>query len=90
MESTQQKVFGGGGLVAKSCPSLCDPVDCSPPGSSVHGIFQTRILECVAISFSRGSSQTEDQTQVSCIADSLLTEPSGKSNKKAFLYTHRN
>ena len=38
--------------VAQSCPTLCDPMDCSPPGSSVHGIFQARILEWVAISFS--------------------------------------
>ena len=44
------------------------PVDCSPPGSSVHGILQARILEWVAISFSRGSSQPRDQTQVSHIA----------------------
>ena len=43
--------------VAQSCPALCDPMDCSPPGSSVHGILQARILEWVAISFSRGSSQ---------------------------------
>ena len=50
--------------VAQSCLTLCDPVDCSPPGSSVHGIFQARILEWVAISFSRGSSQPRDQTQV--------------------------
>ena len=42
--------------VAQSCPTLCDPVDCSPTGSSVHGILQARILEWVAISFSRGSS----------------------------------
>ena len=42
--------------VAQSCPTLCDPIDCSPPGSSVHGILQARILEWVAISFSRGSS----------------------------------
>ena len=41
---------------AKSCPTLCDPMDCSPPGSSVHGFLQARILEWVAISFSRGSS----------------------------------
>ena len=45
-------------LAAQSCPTLCDPVDCSPPGSSVHGIFQARILEWVAISSSRGSSQS--------------------------------
>ena len=41
---------------AQLCPNLCDPVDCSLPGSSVHGIFQARVLEWVAISFSRGSS----------------------------------
>ena len=40
----------------QSCPTLCDPIDGSPPGSSVHGIFQARILEWVAVSFSRGSS----------------------------------
>ena len=43
-------------LVAKSCWNLCDPMDYSPPGSSIHGIFQTRMQELVAISFSRGSS----------------------------------
>ena len=43
-------------IVAQSCPTLCDPMDCSPPGFSVHGISQARILEWVAISFSRGSS----------------------------------
>ena len=42
--------------ITQSCPALCDPVDCSPPGSSVHRILQARILEWVAISFSRGSS----------------------------------
>ena len=54
--------------VAQLCPTLCNPVDCSPPGSSVHGILQARILEWVAISFSRGSSQPRDRTQVSRIA----------------------
>ena len=54
--------------VTQSCPNLCDPVDYSPPGSSVHGILQARILEWVAISFSRGSSRPKDQTQVSRIA----------------------
>ena len=52
----------------QSCPTLCDPVDCSPPSSSVHGILQARILEGVAISFSRGSSQPRDWTQVFRIA----------------------
>ena len=55
-------------LVAQSCPTLCDPIDCSPPGSSVHGIFQARILEWVAISFSRGSSWPRDWTWVSHIS----------------------
>ena len=55
-------------LVAQSYPTLCDPMDCSPqPGSSVHGTLQARKLECVAISFSRGSSQPRDQTQGSII-----------------------
>ena len=51
----------------KSCPTLCDPMDCSLPGSSVHGIFQATILEWAAISFSRGSSQPRDRTWVSHI-----------------------
>ena len=46
--------------VAQSCLTLCDPVDCSPPGSSIHGISQAKILEWVAISFSRGSSRRRD------------------------------
>ena len=54
--------------VAQSCPTLCEPMDRSPPGSSVHGIFQARILGWVAISFSRGSSRLRDRTQVSLIA----------------------
>ena len=54
--------------VVQSCPTLCNPVDCSPPGSSVHGTLQTRILEWVAISFLRGSSLPRDWTQVSRIA----------------------
>ena len=52
---------------AQSCLTLCDPMDCSPPTSSVHGILQARILEWVAISFSMGYSWPRDQPQVSCI-----------------------
>ena len=59
--------------LAQWSPTLCDPKDCSLPGSSVHGIFQARVLEWVAISFSRGSSWTRDQTQVSCIAGRRFT-----------------
>ena len=51
------------------CAALFHPVDCSPPGSSVQGILQARILEWVAISSSRGSSQPRNQTHVSCLAD---------------------
>ena len=66
-------------LATQSSLTLCDPMDCSPPGSSVHGILQARILEWVAISFSRGSSQPRDQTQVTHIVkDYLPTEPPGK------------
>ena len=57
--------------VAQSGLTLCDPVDCSPPGSSVHGILQARILEWVAVSFSKGSSRPRDRTQVSRIAGKL-------------------
>ena len=49
-------------LVAQLCPTLCNPMDCSPRGSSVHGILQARILEWVAVPFSRGSSRPRDQT----------------------------
>ena len=59
--------------VAQSRPTLCDPMDCSLSGSSVHGILQARILEWVAISFFRGSSQPRDQTQVSHIAGRCFT-----------------
>ena len=59
--------------VAQSCPTLCDPMDCSLSGSSVHGIFQARVLEWVAISFSKGSSRPRDWTQVSRIAGRHFT-----------------
>ena len=66
-------------LSCKLCLTLCNPMDCSPPGSSVHGISQARILEWVAISFSRESSQPRNQTHVSCLADRFFTtEPPGK------------
>ena len=53
---------------AQLCLTLCDLVDCSSPGSSVHGILQARILEWVAISYSRGSYQARDQTHTSCVS----------------------
>ena len=60
-------------LVTQLCPTLCHLTHYSPPGSSVHGILQARILEWVAIPFSRGSSPPRDQTQVSCTAGMFFT-----------------
>ena len=62
-----------GNEVTRSCLTLCNPMDCSLPGSSVHGIFQARVLEWVAISFSWGSSWPKDRTQVSRIVDRCFT-----------------
>ena len=59
--------------VAQSCLTLCDPVDCNLPGFSVHGIFQARVLEWVAISVSKGSSWLRDWTWVSCITGRRFT-----------------
>ena len=60
-------------LVTQSCPTLYDPMDYSPSGSSVHGILQARVLEWVAMPSSRGSSQPRDQTQVSHITGRFFT-----------------
>ena len=59
--------------VAQSCPTICDPIDCSLPGSCVHGIFQAIVLEWIAISFSRGSSRPRDWTRVSHSVDRCFT-----------------
>ena len=65
--------------VAQSCPTLCDPVDCSPPGSSVHGILQARILEWVALSFSRDLPNPGIEPRSPALqADVLTFEPPGK------------
>ena len=67
--------------VAQSCPTLCDLMDCSPPGSSVRGILQARILVWAAIPFSRGSSRPGIEPEFSALqADSLPSEPPGKPN----------
>ena len=77
--SSKDKKFGTGDkiqsemLVAQSCPTLCDPMDCSSSGCSVHGILQARILERVAIPLPRGFSQPRDRTQVSCMAGRFFT-----------------
>ena len=68
----------------QSCPTLCNPMDCSPPGSSVHGILQARRLEWVAMLFSRGSSQPRNQTCISyvcCIGRQVLSLPRAPSGK---------
>ena len=88
-------------LVTQSCPTLCNSMDCSPQGFSVHGILQARILKWVAIPLSRGSSWPKDQTWVSCRspssqADSVPSEPPGKpQNRGKFpvyhhTHTHKN
>ena len=58
--------------VSQSCLALCDPMDDSPPGFSAHGVFQTRILEWVAIFYSRGSSRPRDWTRISCNSRRIL------------------
>ena len=70
--------------VAQSCLTLCNPMDYSPPGSSVRGILQARILEWVAISYSRGSSQPRERTCISCLAGGFFTiEPPQKPHLEA-------
>ena len=60
-------------LVVQSCQNLCDPMDCGPPDTSVHGVLQARVLECIPMPFSRGSSQPRDRTWVSCIGSRFFT-----------------
>ena len=86
--SPQLKTLHWGSL--QSCLTLCDPIDCSPPGSSVHGILQARILERVATPSSRGSFWPRDGTRVpynSCTAGRLcITEPPGKPPLLLYLW----
>ena len=70
-------------LAAQLCPILCEFMDCTPPGFSVYGILQARILEWVAISSSRGSSQCRNWTQVSWIADRFFTIWSAREASKS-------
>ena len=77
--------------VAQFCLTLFDPMDCSSPGSSAHGILQARILEWVATAFSRGCSQLRDRTPVSCINRRILYHLShqGSFTIGVLLYTHQ-
>ena len=84
-------------LCTQSCPTFCDPTGCSPPGSSVYGTFQARILEWVAISFSRGSFWSRDHLLCHLLwqADSLPSAPPGKlvsfiDYSKDLNYIHHN
>ena len=76
--SQKVKVF-----ISESCPTLCDPMDCGPPGSSVHGIIQARVLEWVAMLSPPGNLPNPGVQPKSPAlqADSLLTEPRGKTNQ---------
>ena len=79
--TTQRAYTSHGAQSPQSSLTLSDPIDCSPPGSSVHGILQTGILERLDMPFSRGSSQPKDQTgSPSLQADSLPTDPPRKSH----------
>ena len=71
----------------KSFLTLCDHMDCSLPGSFIHGIFQARILEWVAISFSRRSSWPRDQSVVSCTADGFFNTWATRENQKQANYS---
>ena len=74
--------------VAQSCLTLFDPMDCSPPGSSVHGTVQAGVLEWVAVPFSRGSSQSRDWIEVSCIAGSFSVNWATKESIKESMAFH--
>ena len=81
-------------LVTQSCPTLCNPMDCSLPASSLRGIFQARTLEWVAIPFSRESSWPRDQAQVACIASSFFavwaSRVSSFTHDYKWIHTHIN
>ena len=82
-----QSVHPKGSEVTQSCPTLCNPMECSLPGSSFHGFFQAIVLEWIAISFSRGSSQARDRTRVSHIVDRCFTVWATRE-VKSILNTH--
>ena len=77
-------------LVVQLCLTLFDPMDCSPPVSPVHEIPQARILEWVAIPFSRGSSPPRDQIQISCIADRFSTIWATREMYRKYVLLKRN
>ena len=76
--------------VARSCPILCEPLDCNPPGTFVHGILQARRLEWVAMPPSRGSSRPRDGTHISCTGRQILyhLSPTGSPKEEVALGIH--
>ena len=76
--------------VARSCPILCEPLDCNPPGTFVHGILQARRLEWVAMPLSRGSSRPRDGTHISCTGRQILyhLSPTGSPKEEVALGIH--
>ena len=81
-QKEQAQKPGSSCLVAKLCLTLCNPMDCNLPGSSVHRISQARVLQWVSISSSRGSSWPRDRSHVFCIVGGFFTtEPSGKTGR---------
>ena len=77
-------------LVTQSCLTLCDPMDCSPPGSPVQGVYQARILEWVAMPSSRGSSRPRDWNQVSHIAGGFFSYNLLEDKQATFLFNNNN
>ena len=76
-------------MYVRLCLALCDPTDYNLPGSSVHGIFQARILDWVAISYSRGSSQVRDRIYVSCIGRQILYHSTTQeAHDNVYIYLH--
>ena len=76
-------------MCTQSCPTLFDTLDYSPPGSSVHGTSQARILEQIAISYSRGSSQSRDRTCISCFGRQILYQLSHQGSPGIYLQVHK-
>ena len=74
-------------LSLQLCLTLCNHMDCSPPGSSVRGIPQARILEWVAISFSMGSPQPKDRIHVFCLAGGFFTAKANKYRYRLYIRT---
>ena len=75
--------------VVQLCSTLCDRMDCSPPGSSVHGIFKARMLKLVAISSTRGSSRPKDRTRIYCITGGLGSRKSNLRSYAAFVMSSK-